>query len=74
MKEPFSSGYFTPLFITDQIQKRSHNACCKNTLYARYSQMEPYMDMEPNAPTKLWNSPDKVYRSRNISNTVYPME
>ena len=66
MKEPFSPGYLPPHFIADQIQKRSHNA--------RYSQMEPYMDMEPNAPTKLWNSPDKVYRSRNISNTVYPMD
>lgn len=53
MKEPFSSGYLPPHFIADQIQKRSHNACGKNTLYTRYNQMEPYMDIEPNAPTKL---------------------
>ena len=29
MKEPFSPGYLPPHFIADQIQKRSHNACCK---------------------------------------------
>ena len=74
MKEPFSSGYFTPLFITDQIQKRSHSDAsysrshtegfprcqAQKMLYTPgTARCSRRWTWSRNAATKLWNRPDK---------------